>query len=39
MEAAVKEEVFFDPKTAPVKITVQNLNVIYKANDEIESKL
>ena len=34
MEAAVKEEVFFDPKTAPVKITVQNLNVIYKANDE-----
>ena len=32
MEAAVKEEVFFDPKTAPVKITVQNLSVVYKAS-------
>ncbi|WP_318659258.1 ABC transporter ATP-binding protein [uncultured Treponema sp.] len=34
MKAAVEEEVFFDPKTAPVKITVQNLSVVYKATDE-----
>ncbi len=34
MNAAVNEKVFFDPETAPVKITVKNLSVVYKATDD-----
>ena len=39
MQAAVENEVFFDPKTAPVKITVQNLSVVYKATDETKQTI
>ncbi|MCR5047092.1 MAG: ABC transporter ATP-binding protein [Treponema sp.] len=34
MNATVNEETFFDPSSAPVKITVQNLSVVYKATDK-----
>ena len=34
MKAAIKEEAIYDPSVAPVKITVQNLSVVYKATDE-----
>lgn len=33
MQVVAKKEVFFDPETAPVKITVKNLSVVYKPTD------